>query len=311
VIWHFADLNEEGRRDPLLTVAERGGGRLSSSNPKTNNPYPVEGIVPNVLDFDVPGPLARNVVDIALVHTAITGERATAPKQLRGLRIGLPKAYFWNSMDPTVAVVMQAALDKLRSAGVELVEIDLSALVKGSLPVISFLNVEGKRIDLAGFLAQNYPSTSFQQAVAGIASKTIQSRIQAALDHPAPSEAVRQARATMEKLGLHYRALLQANDVAAIIFPTVPLPAPLLPTNGDAVDIDGRKYPASVILQNSIICPLYRAPGLSIPAGLTSDGLPVGIEIDGLPGQDRALLSLGIAVESVLGPQAAPTYGNA
>jgi indoleacetamide hydrolase len=39
---------------------------LRPSNPKSNKPYPVEGIVPLVLAFDVPGPMARNVADIAL-----------------------------------------------------------------------------------------------------------------------------------------------------------------------------------------------------------------------------------------------------
>ncbi|MDB5990390.1 MAG: hypothetical protein JWQ10_1793 [Herbaspirillum sp.] len=282
------------------------------SNPKTNNPYSVDGIVPNVLDFDVPGPLARNVKDIALVHAVITNAAAIAPKQLQGLRIGVPKAYFWDSMDPTVATVMQASMDKLRSAGVVLVDIDLSDIVKASLPVIATLNVEGKRTDLASFLVKNTPGITIREALKGIASNTIRTRIQAALDQPAPAEVVRRARATMEELGLRYRATLQANGVSAIIFPTVPLPAPLLPTEGDAlpaqIDIDGRKYSSSVILQNSIIGPLYRAPCLSIPAGLTSDGLPVGIELDGVPGGDREVLSMGMAIEIVLGQLPAPTF---
>ncbi|HEY4318267.1 MAG TPA: amidase family protein [Herbaspirillum sp.] len=285
------------------------------SNPKTNNPYSTDGIVPNVLDFDVPGPLARNVRDIALVHSAITNTATIAPTPLKGLRIGVPKAYFWDAMDPTVAAVMQASMDKLRSAGVVLVDIDLSTIVKASLPVIAILNVEGKRTDLAGFLAKNYPRFTIREALDGIASKTIRSRIQAALDRPAPQETVLRARASMEELGLRYRATLHANGVSAIIFPTVPLPAPLLPTDGDAlaaqVDIDGRTYPSAVILQNAIIGPLYRAPCLSIPAGLTSDGLPVGIELDGVPGGDRNLLGIGIAIETTLGELPPPTFRSA
>jgi indoleacetamide hydrolase len=45
---------------------------LRPSNPKASKSYPVDGIVPLVLALDVPGSLARNVADIALVHTAIT-----------------------------------------------------------------------------------------------------------------------------------------------------------------------------------------------------------------------------------------------
>jgi mandelamide amidase len=47
-------------------------------------------------------------------------------------------------------------------------------------------------------------------------------------------------------------------------------------------------------------------PGLVLPAGMTSDGLPVGLEFDMLPGQDRELLSLGLSVEQALGPIKAP-----
>jgi Asp-tRNA(Asn)/Glu-tRNA(Gln) amidotransferase A subunit family amidase len=48
--------------------------------------------------------------------------------------------------------------------------------------------------------------------------------------------------------------------------------------------------------------PAFRAPALSIPAGLTRDGLPVGFEIDGLPGDDNQLLRLGMAIEALLEP---------
>jgi mandelamide amidase len=48
-------------------------------------------------------------------------------------------------------------------------------------------------------------------------------------------------------------------------------------------------------------------PGLSLPAGLTPDRLPVGLAIDGPIGSDRRLLSIGMAIESLLGVLPAPT----
>ncbi len=47
-------------------------------------------------------------------------------------------------------------------------------------------------------------------------------------------------------------------------------------------------------------------PGLSVPAGLNAAGLPVGIELDGPLGSDQRLLSLGLALEAVLGRMPAP-----
>jgi len=47
-------------------------------------------------------------------------------------------------------------------------------------------------------------------------------------------------------------------------------------------------------------------PGLSLPLGLTSDGLPVGVALDGPAGSDRRLLGIGLALEKVLKPVPAP-----
>src|SRR6266850_457848 len=79
-----------------------------------------------------------------------------------------------------------------------------------------------------------------------------------------------------------------ALNIVTIAHPTMPFPAPLLPTDGDALpptfEVGGRQYPDTAILRNALPGPAFRAPALSIPAGLTRDGLPVGFEIDGLPG---------------------------
>jgi hypothetical protein len=94
----------------------------------------------------------------------------------------------------------------------------------------------------------------------------------------------------------------------------LPLPAPPLPTDVDALpstfEVNGRNYPDTAILRNALPGPAFRAPGLSIPAGLTHDGLPVGFEIDGLPGGDDQLLRLGMAMEAVLGPLPPPTFAT-
>ena len=48
-------------------------------------------------------------------------------------------------------------------------------------------------------------------------------------------------------------------------------------------------------------------PGLVLPAGLTSGGLPIALEFDGPSGADRALLALGSSVEHILGHLPGPT----
>lgn len=284
------------------------------SNPKGGSPYPVDGIVPNVLDFDIPGPLARTVADIALIHFAITGEPMAAPADLRGVRLGLPRAYFWETVDPDVETAINASLDKLRSAGATVVEVDLGNVVQAALPLISILNAEGKRVDLAAFLAREVPQITMADAIAGVASKSLRARLQAAVDKPAPPELVQKARASMDDLGRQYDEACRRQSVMAIAFPAVPVPAPLLPTDGDMLparlEINGHTYPDSVILRNSLPAPFYRAPALTIPAGLVPSGLPVGLELNGLRGDDPRLLAVGMAIENVLGPTPPPTFRN-
>jgi mandelamide amidase len=279
------------------------------SNPEQSPPYSSDGIVPNVLDYDVPGPLARTVGDIALIHAAVTNEAPIAAADLRGVRIGVPRGYFWENIDPAVLKVNEAALEKLRAAGAVLVEVDFGELARTSLPVVSALNNEGKRVDLAAFLAREYPSMSINDAIAGIASKSIRNRMTVARDKPIGAEAVQKARADRQKLTAQYGELFKQSDIAAIAFPTVPILAIPIPSDGDTIgvlEVNGKKFDERLILQNSLPGPLYRAPGLSIPAGLSPEGLPVGIELDALPGQDSRLLSVGMAVEKVLGPLPAP-----
>ena len=55
-----------------------------------------------------------------------------------------------------------------------------------------------------------------------------------------------------------------------------------------------------VVPQNLFIAPRVGAPALSIPVGL-SQGLPVGLELDALPGNGSELLGLGIALQGLIG----------
>jgi Asp-tRNA(Asn)/Glu-tRNA(Gln) amidotransferase A subunit family amidase len=284
------------------------------SNPKNNKPYPVEGIVPLILAFDVAGPLARNVADVALVHAAVTLGAELTPADLRGVRIGVPRTYYWENLDADVAKIMEASLDKLRGVGAVLVEVDFGDLARATLPVRAVLGAEGFRVDLAEFLAHEYPAMTMKDAIPSIASKSVRAREEDAHDHPPSRENVDKAQASMDALGTQYQDAFRQQNIVAIAYPTMPIPAPRLPTDGDALpstfEINGRLFPDTVILRNSIVGPMYRAPGLSIPAGLTPDGLPAGLEIDGLPDQDNQLLRLGMAIEAVLGPVPPPTFRN-
>ena len=58
----------------------------------------------------------------------------------------------------------------------------------------------------------------------------------------------------------------------------------------------------TAMLRNTVHASCGGAPALALPAGLTAAGLPVALEFDMLPGDDRKLLALGLSLERALGP---------
>src|SRR5439155_3981499 len=104
-----------------------------------------------------------------------------------------------------------------------------------------------------------------------------------------------------------YYELKQIDDLH---FPPVLTPA--LP-HGDnpEVEIRGERVPLrNVMARNTALSSCARLASLTLPAALTPAGLPVGMEMVALPGRDRELLALGLAVEKIFGRIAAPALGN-
>jgi len=104
-----------------------------------------------------------------------------------------------------------------------------------------------------------------------------------------------------------YHEYFARTGVAAMVFPTTMVPAPRIGED-TTVEVRGRPLPFETIAARNI-APGSTAglPGLVLPVGLTSGGLPVSIEFDAAAGTDRALLALALSMERVLGPIAAPS----
>jgi Asp-tRNA(Asn)/Glu-tRNA(Gln) amidotransferase A subunit family amidase len=95
-----------------------------------------------------------------------------------------------------------------------------------------------------------------------------------------------------------------------MLFPTTPAPAVPIDAEKGSGDMSiggGKPAPTfATMIRNTDPGSNAGIPGLSLFAGMTKDGLPVGIEIDGPPGSDRMLLSLGLAIEALLGTAPVP-----
>ena len=157
--------------------------------------------------------------------------------------------------------------------------------------------------DLARFLAREVPEISYAEVGAALATAELKESFCAT----PPTEAARAAaRAVCVEMRAKYQAMFRATGIAALAFPTVPIPAAPIRRDGDPPG-----NTAMALVRNTRTTGSLGVPGLSLVAGLTASGLPVGLELDALAGQDNALLALGMAVEKVLGYQNPPTMASA
>jgi indoleacetamide hydrolase len=275
--------------------------------------YSDKGVLPLAVDLDTLGPMARTVADVALLHSAITGQTVPAASNLSGVRIGIPRSPFWEELDVEVARVAEDGLLRLRAAGATLVDIDAGVYYPLGSEVYATLVNHGLKEDLGPYLEMIGSKLRIDDIVAAIASKDTKAMFERARGMTFTDTQLHEARNELRrKIEGAYRELLLSNGLSAILFPTQPMTAPLIRPGGDTatdeIEINGKKVSEGLIfIRNTRVTCALGVPGLSIPAGLTAEGLPVGLELDGLAGKDAELLALGMAVEQawprVAGPR--------
>ncbi|WP_338799361.1 indoleacetamide hydrolase [Acidovorax sp. DW039] len=268
-------------------------------------------VVPLSHTRDTVGPMARSVADLALLDAAIVGRSVPNPVGLKGLRVGVPTS-FWAGLDTQVASVAGAAREELAKQGVVFVDVDLAGLATLNERVSSPLILHEAVGDIPAYLAANGAAgVTLASLAAGVASPDVRDAFLAILGDafggPPYEDAVAVHRPAMQAL---YARYFSENAVDAVMFPTTPLPAVLIDgvRGSSTVSINGGALmdEFSAYVRNTDPSSSAGLPGLSLFAGMTSDGLPVGLELDGPLGSDQLLLGIGMSVEAVLGFAPAP-----
>jgi len=271
----------------------------------TLNRYPQAGITPISHTRDTAGPMARTVADLVLLDRAIAGGGAIDAAAPGGIRLGVPRGYFWGDLGPETKRIAEAALAKLKAAGVTLVEAELPTVPalngKVSFPVAFY---ETPR-DLGAYLARYKTGLTVKALAAKIASPDVKGVFMGPIlgEKPMPKPVYLAAIDTFRpQLRQAYAEYFAANNVDAIVFPTTPLVAAAIKGSDVTVMLNGKKVPTfPTYIRNTDPGSNAGLPGLTVPAGLSKDGMPVGLEIDGPAWTDRRLLAIGLTMESVLG----------
>ncbi|MES2532948.1 MAG: indoleacetamide hydrolase [Pseudomonadota bacterium] len=269
------------------------------------------GIAPIASTRDTAGPMAWNVGDLALLDAVLAGEpsplASLASVDIRGLRLGLPRARFWGPMDAAVAAVMDETLGTLQRAGAVLVEVDLPGLDALNDAVGFPVALYEFMVEMPAYLRASGHSIDMAALIAGIGSPDVAAILQPLLAGGAIGEdAYRAAMAAREQLQALYRDAFARHGVQALLFPTSPLTARQVGPES-LTEFNGEVLPAfPTFIRNTDPGSNAGIPGLSLPAGLGADGLPVGLALDGPAGSDRHLLAIGAALEAVLPPVRRP-----
>ncbi|WP_421980086.1 indoleacetamide hydrolase [Roseibium sp.] len=272
--------------------------------------YPAGGIIPISATRDTAGPIARSVADLVLFDTVITGtDKTIAPADLSFVRLGVPSGLTEN-LSPETERLFREALATLEKAGVTLVEVDISSeldlAAKAGFPIALW---EVRR-DLAAFLEKSGSGLTLEDVAAGVASPDVKFVFENLVlgDQAIPDEVYAAAMTDLRPLVQSgYAEVFAENRLDALVFPTTPLAAQPISGSDMTVSLNGEDVPTfQTFIRNTDPGSIAGIPGLSLPIGLTADGLPVGLELDGPAYSDRHLLAVGLAVESALPGMQAP-----
>ena len=266
------------------------------------------GLVAFASSLDQVGPLTKDVRDCALMLNAICGHdpldstsidrpvpdfTASLQDGLQGVRVGVPREYFGQGLDPEVERVARAAIAMLQEAGAEIVEVTLPhtdycvavyyliAPAEASSNLARFDGVRyGYRDRSAGALIDLYNRSRSQ----GFGDE-VKRRI--LLGTYALSAGYYDA---YYKKASQVRTLIKEDFARAyascdlLVSPVVPTPAWQIGAGADD--------PLSLYLSDilTLSANLAGTPGMSVPCGFSSQGLPIGVQLQAAHFQEEILL---------------------
>jgi Asp-tRNA(Asn)/Glu-tRNA(Gln) amidotransferase A subunit family amidase len=267
-------------------------------------------VVPISHTRDTVGPMGRTVADVAILDSVITRPPVVQAEPLRGKRLGIPAA-FWSGLDRDVEAVARAARAKLADAGVVLADADMPGLFEQNSKVSFVVALHEPIADIPAYLkASGIEGVTLADIAGQIASPDVQGAfgaITADAFGAAYQDAITVQRPALQKI---YEVYFRDNNLDGILFPTTIAPAPVIDAEkgSSEMSINGDKPVPTfdTMIRNTDPGSNAGIPGLSLFAGLTPGGLPVGLEIDGPLGSDMKLLGLGLSIEGILGTAPPP-----
>ena len=281
------------------------------------------GVVAFASSLDQAGPMARTVEDAAILLTSMAGHdpkdstslpvetpdfAAFVGRSVKGLRIGVPREYRVDNMPPEIDALWEQGIAWLKDAGCEIVEVSLPH-TKYALPAYYIVAPAEASSNLA-----RYDGMRYGLRVDGANLTDTYERSRAAGFGPEVKRRI-MIGAYVLSAGYYDAYYLKAlkvrrriaddfdqafERVDALLTPTAPSAAFSL---GDRSDDPVAMYLNDIF---TVTVNLAGLPGMSVPAGLDAQGLPLGLQLIGRALDEGTLFSLGGALEKAANFRAKP-----
>lgn len=250
----------------------------------------IRGIIPVSESLDHVGPLTRSVGDAAVVMAAIAGFDALDPVSIRavmpdpiqalddavaGLRVGLSSGFWFESLDADIGRATEEAVGVVRQLTGEVREIDLPPAPDFSVLLAEAFAWHKPYIETPGNRSRYDPRTLERILAAGTFSAAEYIDAQRAL------ALCRQAIAAV------------FDEVDLIVTPTTPV----MPTLIEDAEVPAIATGAESTVRNTAPFNLFGIPTITVPCGISSSGLPIGLQISGPRLGELAVFALAQAFE--------------
>ena len=257
------------------------------------------GVLPLSWSLDHVGPMARSVKDAALLLQAIAGYDRQDPVSIdapvpdytekisastKSLRFGIPRAYFWEELDPEIEAAMEAALAVLKK---------MTASQRDVPPLATDGSYSSWTAPYSAvFTAEAY---AYHQDHIEKTPRLYQPATLKRLRVGAEVAAAKYIKSRREMEQIRRSMVNAFENVDVLIAPTVRIP-PFSITDLQT-DVDTVRARELAMLHNTRVLNLTGLPIISVPCGFTSNGLPIGIQIVGRPNDEVTILRLAYAYE--------------
>ncbi|MFH8658773.1 amidase [Streptomyces afghaniensis] len=258
---------------------------------------PRHGVTPLSWSLDHVGPITRTAEDAALVLAALAGHdprdpaSLTAPPahyrpgpdtDLAGLRIGVPRTYYFDHVDPEVAAAVRSAIGRLQALGARLVDVDI--------PMARYIQATHW-----GLMVPE--ATAYHESSLRTVPELYQGDVRILLEAGELMPAGDYLRAQRSRTLMRQEWARLLREVDLIAAPSVPMTA--VPAGQETVTwADGTVEGVSdAYVRLSAPANITGLPSLSVPVGHDTAGLSIGMQLLGPPLGEDVLLRVGHACE--------------